>query len=228
MAADGSDARTPGPEPADAGRQDDPTTERLITLTDAVVAIALTLLILGIQVPSPAGLHNPNSVTELAGALRHTLNGWVSYAISFYVIAQFWTIHHKAFRGIRGHRGGLAGWNFVFLLTISVMPFTSELIGKYPENPLSVIIFSGNLILANLAIFAVLAFALRHGMLTAKGRESLDRHHSLQAVIDMSFYVVAIPVALVSPDLAKCCWFGLALSPHIVNAIDRRRGARPA
>jgi hypothetical protein len=57
---------------------------------------------------------------------------------------------------------------------------------------------------------------------------SPDRHHSLQAVIDMSFYVVDIPLALVSPDLAKCCWFGLALSPHIVKAVNRRRGARAA
>ncbi len=56
--------------------------------------------------------------------------------ISFYVIAQFWLIHRRVFRGIRGHRDGLAAWNFLFLITISVMPFTSDLVGKWAENPL--------------------------------------------------------------------------------------------
>jgi uncharacterized membrane protein len=39
------------------------------------------------------------------------------------VIAKFWLIHRRVFRGIRGHADGLAFWNFLFLFTVSVMPF---------------------------------------------------------------------------------------------------------
>jgi uncharacterized membrane protein len=55
--------------------------------------------------------------------------------ISFYVIAQFWLVHHRVFRRITGQQEGLAWWNFAFLFTITVMPFTSDLLGKFSANP---------------------------------------------------------------------------------------------
>jgi uncharacterized membrane protein len=231
MPADGPDAPAPGippaAGPAAAGDDaDEPGIDRLITLSDGVVAIALTLLILDIRVPS--GLRDPDSVSALADALSGTVANWISYLISFYVIAQFWVVHHKVFRGIRAQSGGLAGWNFVFLFTISVMPFTSALVGEYPDNPLSVIIFSANLILANLATRAMLIFGRRRHLLTSRGEAVLAEFRSLQGVIDLSFYVISIPVALVSPDLGKVCWLGLALSTRIVAVINRIRGWRPA
>jgi uncharacterized membrane protein len=231
MSADGSDSATPGtpsPEPAPAtDDQDDASTDRLVTLTDGVVAIALTLLILSIQVPSPRTLSDPNSVSQLANALASsTVDSWISFVISFYVIAQFWLIHRRVFRGIREPRAGLAAWNFLFLITISVMPFTSDLIGKYAENPLSVIIFSLNLILANVAIYGMLTFSRRHRLLNTRGVAVLGRYESLEGAISISFYVLAIPVALVSPDVAKLCWLGLAIAPRLAARITNYRAGR--
>jgi len=212
-----------------AGNQDDAGDGRLVTLTDGVVAIALTLLILGIEVPSPDSLHNPDSVSALAGALAHTVHGWISYAISFYVIAQFWLLHRQIFRSVRGgYHDGVAAWNFLFLFTITVMPFTSDLIGKYPENPLPVIIFSANLILATLARFGMLWFVRRHRLLAPQGMPAREQLSSLRGAINVFFYVLAIPVALASPDLGKVCWLGLALSPRLSTLINKRRNARPA
>jgi uncharacterized membrane protein len=115
--------------------------------------------------------------------------------------------------------------NFVFLLSISVMPFASDLIGKFPENPLSVILFSCNLILANLAMHAMLAYGRHQGLLNARGQAALHRYRSLAGAIDMSFFVIAIPVALWSPDLGKVCWAGLALSTPVNRVFERRRRA---
>ena len=64
-------------------------------------------------------------------ALGNGADQLISYVISFYVIAQFWLVHHRVFRRIAGQREGLAWWNFAFLFTITVMPFTSDLLGKY-------------------------------------------------------------------------------------------------
>jgi uncharacterized membrane protein len=222
MSADGTDSGTR----ADDG--DEPSTERLVALSDGVVAIALTLLILGIQVPSPEGLRDPDSVTVLASALASTVNGWISYAISFYVIAKFWLIHRRVFRGIRGHAEGIAFWNFLFLFTISVMPFTSELVGKWANNPLSVIIFSVNLILANWATYGVLTFSRRRGLLTTRGAGVLEQYRSLEGMISMAFYILAIPVALVSPAVGKLCWAGLIFAPRIASGITKYRDGRHA
>jgi uncharacterized membrane protein len=230
MPADGPDAPAPrippALSPAAAGDDaDELGTDRLITLSDGVVAIALTLLILDIRVPT--GLRHPDSVSALADALSGTIPNWISYLISFYVIAQFWVIHHKVFRGIRAQGGGLAAWNFLFLFTISVMPFTSALVGEFPENPLSVIIFSANLILANLATRGMLIFSRRRHLLTSRGDAVLGEFQSLSGVIDLTFYVISIPVALISPDLGKLCWLGLALSNRIAAMINRIRSGTP-
>jgi uncharacterized membrane protein len=232
MSADGPDPLTPAAPPpgsnAPTGELDDSSTDRLITLSDGVVAIALTLLILAIAVPdkndtSLALYKNPNAVWALWDALGSAFDSWISYIVSFYVIAQFWMIHHRVFRGITRHTYGLAAWNFLFLLTISVMPFASDLVGKFSENPLSVILFSCNLIVANLAIHAMLTYSNRQGLLNERGLAQLHRYRSLAGVIDMSFFVIAIPVALWSPDLGKVCWAGLALSTPAARVVQRRR-----
>jgi uncharacterized membrane protein len=203
-------------------------TERLVTLSDGVVAIALTLLILGIQVPSTEGVHDTGSISVLADALYHTVDGWISYVISFYVIAQFWTVHRRSFRGIRGHAEGLAWWNFLFLFTITVMPFTADLIGKWAENPLAVIIFSCNLILANAASYGLLAFSRRHHLLTVQGDTVVGWYRSLEGLISLGFYLLSIPVALVSPDWARVCYAGLAVAPRIDALVTWYRVRRRA
>jgi uncharacterized membrane protein len=228
MSADGLDSPTPGasrPEAsAAADDQDEVGLERMLVLSDGVVAIALTLLILGIQVPAPAGLHNPDSMSELAGALVHTIDGWISYVVSFYVIAQFWLTHRQLFRGVRRDREGLAAWNFLFLFTVTVMPFTSDLIGKYPENPLSIIIFSANLILATLARYGLLYLSLRR----TQGTPAIGGYNPVQGLINLFFYLLSIPLALVNPELGKLCWLGLALSPHVGPLIARLSRTRRA
>ena len=70
-------------------RENLPDTERLLTLSDGVVAIALTLLVLQLKVPSLAVV-DKTSAARLASALADETSQFVSYVISFYVIAQSW------------------------------------------------------------------------------------------------------------------------------------------
>jgi uncharacterized membrane protein len=227
MSADGVDAPGPPPEAgATTGDLDDAGTDRLITLSDGVLAIALTLLILSLDVPDPKSLAHPNSMSALWNALTAAYESWIGYLISFYVIAQFWRIHHRVFRGITAHRSGLASWNFLFLFSVSLMPFASDLIGKYSDNPLAVILFSCNLILANVAMHGLLTYGRQHGLLNARGRAVLASYRSWQGAADFFFYAVSIPVALVSPNVAKFCWLGLAVTPRVFAAAEKRRGVR--
>jgi uncharacterized membrane protein len=52
---------------------------------------------------------------------------------------------------VTGHSQGLARWNFAFLFTITLIPFTSGQLGLYAENPLAVDIFAGTLLVGSLA-----------------------------------------------------------------------------
>ncbi len=98
-------------DPASTGPRDDlPGVERLLALSDGVVAIAITLLVLQLNVPSPTNLADPTSASELATQLGKGADQRISYVISFYVIAQFWLVHHRVFRRMAGQREGLAWW----------------------------------------------------------------------------------------------------------------------
>ena len=117
-----------------SSRDNQPGVERLLVLSDGVVAISLTLLVLQLQVPATAQVPDPTSASELAAQLGKGADELISYVISFYIIAQFWLVHHRVFRRIAGQRESLAWWNFAFLFTITLMPFTSNLLGKYSAN----------------------------------------------------------------------------------------------
>lgn len=210
------------PAAADA-RDDPPGVDRLLALSDGVVAIALTLLVLQLKVPSAAQVADPASAGDLAAELGRGADQLVSYVISYYVIAQFWLVHHRVFRHIAGQREGLAWWNFAFLLTITLMPFTSALLGAFSDNPLAVDIFGLNLLLASLATQATTVFGRRQGLLT--GRTLDTRIGAARSWASALVIALSMGVAWSSPDTAKYLWLLLAVVPR---ASERwvTRGAR--
>jgi uncharacterized membrane protein len=209
------------------GRDELPGVERLLTLSDGVVAIALTLLVLQLRVPPVGKLTDPRSAAELAGQLGNGGGELISYAISFYVIAQFWLAHHRVFRQITGHQEGIAWLNFAFLFSITVMPFTSDLLGAYGSNPLAVDIFAANLLLANLATQATLAFGRRKGLLTQAADSRAAQATRLRAVIVMAVVALSIGVAWGSTSAAKYCWVLIAAGPWAAKYWSARPAAAP-
>ncbi len=213
-------------DPASTGPRDDlPGVERLLALSDGVVAIAITLLVLQLNVPPPAKLADPASASELATQLGNGADQLISYVISFYVIAQFWLVHHRVFRRMAGQREGLAWWNFVFLFTITVMPFTSDLLGKYSANPLAVDIFAVNLLAATLATQLTLVYGRRKDLLIAEtARET--QAAQMRAVASVFVIVLSIGIAWVNTGAAKYCWLLLAIAPRVADRWTS--GRRPA
>jgi uncharacterized membrane protein len=210
-------------------RDDLPSPERLLTLSDGVVAIALTLLVLQLRVPL---LARPNSASELATQLGKDGNQLISYGISFYVIAHFWLIHHRVFRRVASQKESLAWWNFAFLFTITIMPFTSDLLGQYSSNPLAVDIFALNLLLASLATQATQDLGRRQGLLSPGADAGSVKAGLLRAAGAAAVIGVSIGVAWVSTSAAKYCWLLIALVPRVVDRWSARRagrdGGRPA
>jgi uncharacterized membrane protein len=196
--------------------------DRLLALSDGVVAIAMTLLVLQLNVPSPAKLADPNSASELAAQLGKGADQLISYVISFYVIAQFWLVHHRVFRRITGQQEGLAWWNFAFLFTITIMPFTSDMLGKFSANPLANNIFAINLLLATLATQLTMIYGRRKGLVAAETAQQkwTALYRSAASIIVIT---VSIGIAWVNTSDAKYCWLLLALAPRIADRLAARQ-----
>lgn len=201
-----------------------PGINRLLALTDGVVAIALTLLVLQLQVPVTHALkENPDSAANLWHALDVDGAEITSYLVSFVVIAQFWLVHHRVLRGMRGHSEGLAWRNFGFLLALTLMPFTSDLIGRYGSNPVAVTLFGINLAAISLTAQWIFLYAANHNLMTDAARSTHDEQAARVRSVMVIFIVsISIAVAWTDPQLAKYVWLLFLFVPATGERVSRR------
>jgi uncharacterized membrane protein len=206
-----------GPEGDEAGAPYG--VERLLALSDGVVSIALTLLVLQIAVPAVSSMHRPDAASDLANALGMNYNAWISYVISFYVVIQFWILHHQVFRRIARQREGLVLWNAAFLFAVSVMPFTSNLLGKDGSNPLAVAIFALNLLLANLAMQGTQEYARRRDLMRP-GRYDFGAYRWNYAA-SLAVIALSLVLAWINTTVAELCWLLFGVVPQIAARLRR-------
>lgn len=91
-------------------------------------AIAITLLVLEVRVPSAAQIRSSGS---LAVALLHGWPSYLSYLVTFLTVAVIWLNHHAVFQKIRAMDRTLQWWNLLLLLTVSFTPFPNALIAEF-------------------------------------------------------------------------------------------------
>jgi uncharacterized membrane protein len=213
-------------DPAD---ENIPSIGRLLALTDGVVAIALTLLVLQFQVPASQTLErNTHSASALWSALAIDGNALTSYLVSFVVIAQFWLVHHRLLSVMRGHSEGLAWRNFAFLLTLTLMPFTSNLLGRFGHNPVAITLFGLNLVAISFSTQWIYVYAARHNLLVEKDRSAHDELAStLRSLLSLAIVGLAILLAWFDNGLVRYSWLlFILLSPsseRLTRSLERRR-----
>ena len=98
--------------------------ERLIFFTDAVVAIAMTLLAFGLTTHIPDGASDKAALTILWAGHRE----YLAFLISFVVIGSHWRSHHRRFRYVSRLDARIITLNMIWLLMIVIMPFATRLL----------------------------------------------------------------------------------------------------
>lgn len=217
-----------GAAPARLDRQPDDAappalTDRIVTLTDGVVAIAMTLLVLDLSAIDYHG----GSAGELWRVLGDHGGRFVAFFIAFWVIAQFWMAHHRVFRRITRHEDNLASRNFWFLFGISVLPFTTKLLGETKDNPLPVTLFSANLLLISLSLMWVSSGAEKLG---AAGPPTDERQRLMtraRLVTTATLFVLpGILAWVIRPNSAELLFLLLYLADAPGQFAARRRDRR--
>jgi uncharacterized membrane protein len=131
--------------------------ERLILFTDAVFAIAITLLAIEIKIPEFEG--RPTDA-EVWKRIIWLTPKFVGFLVGFAVIAIYWTAHHRIFRFVRSYDQKLLWLNILFLLFIVLMPFSSGLFSSYPTVKAPFTIYALNIIFTALAQISVTRYLL--------------------------------------------------------------------
>ena len=176
--------------------------ERLEAFSDGVFAIAITLLVLEIRVPSSDQMSNPNDLIEALGALWPS---YIGYLISFVTIGIIWANHHNLFRLVARVSHGLVLANLLLLLTVGFVPFPTALLAATLETPsaqIGVLVYAATFVMVAIA-FNVLWYEIR----TRPGVLRADVEAWSIAAISRSYrlgvpgYAVAFVGAVINPVL---------------------------
>jgi uncharacterized membrane protein len=132
-------------EQHDPGRKDFQV-DRIILFSDAVFAIAITLLIIEIKPPHVTS----HSLWEQFAQFTHLIPQFVGLMISFFVIAIYWRSHHRIFGFVSNYSNKLIWINMAFLFTIVLMPFSSAYYTEYHYLQFPYIFYNLNIALTGL------------------------------------------------------------------------------
>lgn len=167
------------------------TAERFKAFADAVVAIAMTLLILplleAVSESAAERLDTAEFLTEHAGQL-------MNFALSFVLIAAFWLEHHRLYARVTRMTTGLLWINIAWLFTIVWLPVPTAMLGQMQTDALQATLYIGTLILTQIATLAAKAYLMRHPELTDHPRDRL-RRGVIGDIAAIILFCVALPVA---------------------------------
>jgi uncharacterized membrane protein len=174
--------------------------DRIITLTDAVLAIVMTLLVLEIVVPE---LSRSEVTTELPKRLLELLPDVQSYATSFIILGFFWIAHDDQFHYVKRANRTLLWLTIFCLMFIAFIPFSTALIGAYGDQQISVIIYGINIIIVLFWTYLQWKYATRERHLVDG-----DLHPKLIAIMSrrliagILLYLIAIAVSFLSTQVS--------------------------
>ena len=141
---------------------------RIEALADGIFAVAMTLLVLDIKSPENRSFETAADLVTYLAALEHS---FAMYVISFFVLAIFWIAHHLLFHFVRHVDRRLLWLNIAFLLLVTFVPFSTDLLGDHGHLMLPVLVYGANL----LALGSLLAIQLRYLSPTANSRPPILR-----------------------------------------------------
>jgi uncharacterized membrane protein len=183
--------------------------ERLILFSDAVFAIAITLLIIEIKVPE-----FPHDAEITENALLHKLGElvpkFIGFIVSFMLIGLYWSIHHRMFGFVTNYSRKLIVLNLFFLFSVVLMPFSTGIFGEYSPprginliTPLAVYVI--NITLTGIANYLLWRYIgnPRNNVAGPFPDEHFVRNAKLRSLVVPAVFILMLVVALWNALIAR-------------------------
>jgi uncharacterized membrane protein len=197
-------------------------TNRLEAFSDGVFAVAITLLVLNLQVPQI------NSVSELVPRLSELWPKLLSYALSFVLVGIYWVAHHNTFHYIQRSDRNLLWLNILLLMCIVFLPFPTALLGQYPEQQVSVIIYAGTLVATGLVLQLLWWYATSgHRLVDRNIDPRLVQRATRRNLTAPLLYLLAIGISVFSVQASLVLFILVPVYYILPGRIDRHWAQRP-
>lgn len=193
--------------------------ERLVFFTDAVVAIAMTLLILplleSVTDAAKEGL-------DTAGYLRAHDGQLVAFALSFVIIAAFWRGHDRLFEHVEKQDGVLLRLNVAWMFTIVWLPVATALIGALETDRLQLAVYIGTMLATSLIALSMRWWLRRRPALVGPGFAATASALTAPGV-STGLFALALVLAVTVPGLQFWSLLVLLLEPLVAAVLRRVR-----
>lgn len=174
---------------------------RVEAFSDGIFAIIVTLLVLEIKVPH---ISDYNSQSELLTALSALFPKFISWIMSFFTVAVIWVNHHKLFKQFKQLDSGIFWWNAVLLLWTSFIPFPTAVLGDYPGNFVSIVLYGIVMALMAASFTCMRYYVLRKGNLLEAdvNTELFSKGTKASLIFGPVFYLTGVVAGFISPYLS--------------------------
>ena len=193
---------------------------RIAAFTDGVMAVAITLLVLNIQVPQ---LEDGQS---LGDALVDLLPSLGAYLLAFALVGRFWVIHHDLFERLRGFDRTLMALNLSFLALIVLVPFSAELYDTYTKDALAAAVLGATLGLAAMAHWAMTTHVIRRGFVHDDRRGEPGPYASPVGLWFTAVFMLSVPAAFLSVHIAEALWISTIVLRYPLRKLGGRTSSR--
>ncbi len=174
-------------------------TKRIETLVDGIFAIAMTLLVLTLEVPQ---IPYPATNDQILDVLTRMAPQFFIYVLSFLLLATFWRINHSQFNLIKKTDQGLLMINVFWLLLVALVPFSTNLVGDYGYLTVPMVFFHLNLFLIGVLFNYNWYYANEHNFID----ENLDKDFiKSRQIINLTLPVcalIAMGLAFITPEFS--------------------------
>lgn len=173
--------------------------ERIAALSDGVFAVAMTLLVLDLKAPAEAVVHGD---AELWRALAELGPKVLVYCMSFMTLGIFWVGQQTQLNALARSDRDLTWLNLGFLFAVTLMPFSTGLIGEFIAYRAALVVYWLNILALGLMLLATFTYAARAGLL--RDDTDLERRRSIgrRIVIAQSLYAAGAALCVVSTYLS--------------------------
>ena len=189
--------------------------KRFEAFIDAVFAIVITFLVLEFKVPHIKG----GDDLMLKGALSEMIPLLFCYIISFFTIMTIWLDHHQMFLFIKRIPKKYAVLNFIFLLSVSALPFATGLAGEYITSKFAVMFFLSIIFIMNILFAILFIYPIKNNLIAPEDLAKFNEGATI-AKIGIVLEIISIPMVLVNTVLGMSISF-LVLCLHLLKIYIR-------
>lgn len=189
---------------------------RLHALTDGVYAIAMTLLVLELHVP------DASTTAELVRGLTALLPSLFSFALSFAVLGVYWVGNTTSLVRVARTDRSMLLLNVLQLLFIALLPFTTAILGRYPDESAAVILYGIHLVLLGLVQYAHWVYIRRNPQLLDRRIDPREEALATRRIVfGPILFVVAMIVALFSARAGYGVYYFVLAAYIFISLRDR-------